>query len=82
MERPALCAVCVQRNVIGSYLRDLRSVLFLYNVILKVVLERPALFSVCIHRKVKGSFCRDLRWVVFVFIEKLKAAFGETCVGC
>ena len=63
-------------------MRDLRWVLFVFIVILKVDLERNAFCEVCIHRNVKGRFWRDLYLVLFLYILFLMVAFEETCFVC
>jgi ABC-type transporter Mla maintaining outer membrane lipid asymmetry permease subunit MlaE len=77
LERPAFCAVYIDRIVKGRFWSDLRFVLFLFIVIFEVAFRGPALFAVCVHRIFKGSFWRDLRWVLFVYIVILKGAFVE-----
>ena len=56
--------------------------LFVYNVILKVVFEKYAFCAVCIHRNVKGSCWKELCWVLFLYIILLNVAFRENCVMC
>jgi len=60
----------------------MRSVLYVYIVMLKVAFDETCVLCCTLHRNIKISFWRDLRYVLFVYITLLNVAFGETCDGC
>jgi hypothetical protein len=71
-ETPAFCAVCVHDIFKGSFLGDLRWVLFVYIVMFKVTSGETCFACCFVHRNVKSRFWSDLRWVLFVYIAILK----------